>query len=118
MLRPLSVLVLCLAPLAVMAEDPVVTDGGKYKVLLENEQVRILEYRDLPGEKTQEHHHPAFALYAVGPFKRRITLPDGKQMMREFKGGDVIYSSDQTHIGENVGDTPTHAIMVETKPRP
>ena len=35
--------------------------------------------------------------------------------MREFKAGDVMYSPAQTHIGENVGDTPTHVIMVELK---
>jgi len=27
----------------------------------------------------------------------------------------VMYSADQTHIGENVGTTPTHVIMVELK---
>jgi len=35
-----------------LAHDPVVTDGDKYKVLLENDRVRVLEYRDRPGEKT------------------------------------------------------------------
>ena len=48
-------------------------------------------------------------------FKRRIQLPDGRVLMREFKPGDVMWSDPQTHIGENVGDTPTHVIMVEVK---
>jgi hypothetical protein len=77
--------------------------------------VRVLEYRDMPSEKTHQHHHPAFVLYALGPFKRRITLPDGKVLMREFEAGDILWSDAQTHIGENVGDTPTHVIMVEMK---
>ncbi len=108
---------LCVAGYAPAAQalDPVHTDGDKYKVRFENGRVRVLEYRDLPGEKTLEHHHPAFVLYAVGPFKRRITLPDGTVMMREFKTGDIIWSNDQTHIGENVGETPTHVIMIEMK---
>ncbi|MDX5409332.1 MAG: hypothetical protein LPJ94_03805 [Thauera sp.] len=100
------------------AQDPVVTDGDKYRVLLENEQVRVLEYRDRPGERTEQHQHPAFVLYALAPFKRRIALPDGKVIMREFKQGDVLYSDQQTHVGENVGDTPTHVIMVELKTPP
>jgi len=97
------------------AADPVQTDGNKYSVRYENDRVRVLEYRDSPGEKTSEHRHPAFVLYASGPFKRKITLPDGKVLIREFKTGDVMWSEAQTHIGENIGDTPTHVIMVELK---
>ena len=98
-----------------MAADPVETDGDKYHVRYENEKVRVLEYRDKPGDKTHEHRHPAFVLYALAPFKRRITLPDGKVLMREFKAGDVLWSDAQTHIGENIGDSPTHVLMIELK---
>jgi len=97
------------------AQDPVQTDGDKYQVMFENDRVRVLEYRDQPGDKTQQHDHPAFLLYAVGPFKRQITLPDGTVIIREFAGGDVLWSEAQTHIGENIGDTATHVIMVELK---
>jgi hypothetical protein len=97
------------------AQDPIRTDGEKYKVLLENEKVRVLEYRDHPGEKTQQHAHPAFVLYVVSPFKRKLTLPDGKAITREFTAGEVFWSESQTHVGENIGDTPTHVIMIEMK---
>ncbi|MEP7280727.1 MAG: hypothetical protein ABI696_02010 [Rubrivivax sp.] len=109
------VLALLLASGAALAQNPVETDGDKYKVVMENEQVRVLEYRDLPGETTRQHRHPAFVLYAVSPFKRKIHLPDGKVLTREFKAGDVMFSPEQVHIGENVGVTPTHVIMVELK---
>lgn len=115
MLNKFGLLALSLVALPAIAQDPVVTDGDKYKVLLENDKVRVLEYTDQAGEKTHQHHHPAFVLYALTPFKRKITLPDGKIIMREFKQGDVIYSEAQTHIGENVGEVPTHVIMVEMK---
>ncbi|MDA0994756.1 MAG: hypothetical protein O3A13_14135 [Proteobacteria bacterium] len=49
------------------------------------------------------------------PFQRTIHLPDGKTLRREFKAGDVLYSDEQTHIGENIGSTPSHAIIVEMK---
>jgi hypothetical protein len=100
---------------AARADDPIRTDGDKYKVVLENDRVRVLEYRDRPGEKTRQHRHPAFVLYALSPFKRRLILPDGKGIVREFKAGDVMWSEAQTHIGENIGDTPTHVIMIELK---
>jgi hypothetical protein len=97
------------------AHDPVHTDGDKYKVKIENARVRVLEYKDLPGEKTHEHSHPAFVLVALSPFKRKITLPDGKAMIREFKAGDVLWSEAQTHIGDNIGGLPTHVLMIEMK---
>jgi beta-alanine degradation protein BauB len=100
---------------AASAHDPVHTDGDKYKVKIENDRVRVLEYRDRPGDKTHQHSHPAFVLVALSPFKRKIMLPDGKALMREFKPGDFFWSDAQTHIGENVGDTPTHVLMIEMK---
>ncbi|HEX6019200.1 MAG TPA: hypothetical protein VFZ28_13985 [Burkholderiaceae bacterium] len=109
-----AVIMLCAARAS--AEDPLQTDGDKYKAALENACVRVLEYRDRPGERTQQHAHPAFVLYALAPFKRTLTLPDGKVLSREFKTGDVMWSPAQTHVGHNVGGTPTHVLMVELKP--
>jgi quercetin dioxygenase-like cupin family protein len=97
------------------AKDPVATDGDKYRVLLENERVRVLSYTDRPGERTHQHQHPAFVLCALAPFKRKLLLPDGSERVREFKAGDVLYSPGETHVGLNVGDTPTQVVIVELK---
>ena len=32
--------------------DPTVTDPGLYRVIFENDRVRVLEYRDRPGDRT------------------------------------------------------------------
>ncbi|MDD2266379.1 hypothetical protein [Sulfuricurvum sp.] len=98
------------------AQDAVETDGDKYKVILENEKIRVLEYNDKPGDKTHQHHHPAFMLYALEPFKRKLTFPNGKQVEREFKKGEVIWMEEQVHVGENTGKTDTHVLIVEMKP--
>ena len=58
------------------SRDPVVTDGDKYTVLMENERVRVLEYRDSPGQRTTPHYHPDYVLCALSSFKRRLTLSD------------------------------------------
>jgi beta-alanine degradation protein BauB len=100
---------------AAHAHDPAKTDGDKYKVKFENDRLRVLEYTDNPGDRTQQHHHPAFVMYAVKPFKRKIVLPDGKELMREFKAGDILWSEAQTHVGINIGDVPTHALLIELK---
>jgi beta-alanine degradation protein BauB len=101
--------------LCIHAQDPVVTDGDKYKAILENDKVRVLEYTDKPGDKTNKHHHPDFVLYALDSFRRRLTFGDGKQIEREFKKGDVMWMKDQIHIGENIGTTETHVLIVEIK---
>ena len=104
-----------LASSGAIAQDAVQTDGDKYKKIFENDCVRVLDYKDLPGQATHQHKHPAFVLYAFSPFKRSITLPDGKVLQRQFKEGDVMWSDSQTHIGTNTGDTPTHVLLVEMK---
>jgi hypothetical protein len=38
--------------------DPVVTNPDSYKVVFENDQVRVLEYNDKPGHLTTPHEHP------------------------------------------------------------
>ncbi len=114
MLRPIIALGL-LFTLPAYAADPLHTDGDKYKVRFENDRVRVLEYSDKPGDRTHQHRHPPFVLYAVVPFKRKLVLPDGKELIREFKAGDVMWSVEQTHIGVNVGETPTQVIMIEMK---
>ncbi|MFZ2629302.1 MAG: hypothetical protein WAX67_10525 [Rugosibacter sp.] len=114
-LRSLGFTASALLASSAFAQDAVRTDGDKYKIILENGCVRVLDYHDNPGEKTHQHKHPAFVLYALSPFKRTLTLPDGKVIKREFKEGDVMWSEEQTHIGENIGQTPTHVVIVELK---
>src|SRR5258708_34390248 len=96
-------------------KDPCATDPDKYHSVFENEKVRVFRYTDKPCDKTLEHFHPNFMLYALAPFKRKIYLPSGKVISREFNTGDCIWSEAQTHIGENVGETNTEVLMIEIK---
>lgn len=114
-MRHIAIITFAVLATSAFAQDAVKTDGDKYKVMLENDCVRVLDYLDSPGEKTHQHSHPAFVLYALTPFKRTLTLPGGKVLTREFKAGDVMWSEAQTHIGENIGQTPTHVVIVELK---
>jgi beta-alanine degradation protein BauB len=66
----------------VSAQDPVKTDSDKYKIVLENERVRVLEYRDKPGDKTMMHAQPDFVVISRSGFKRQLTLPGGKTVER------------------------------------
>ncbi len=102
-------------PSAHTAADPIQTDGDKYQLVLENPAVRVLRYHDQPGDKTRLHHHPCFVLYALGPFERRLAFPDGRAHSRSFAAGDVAWMPPQAHTGENIGATPTDALLVELK---
>jgi hypothetical protein len=97
------------------SRDPVVTDGDKYRVVLENELVRVLEYRDSPGQRTSPHRHPDYVLCALSAFKRRLVVTDGREAVREFRPGEVALGKSQSHIGENIGSTDTHVLIVELK---
>lgn len=101
--------------LADASRDPVVTDGDKYKVVLENERVRVLEYRDSPGQRTSPHYHPDYVLCALSSFRRRLTLSDGRSAVREVRAGEVAWGKAQSHIGETIGASDTHVLIVELK---
>ncbi len=94
--------------------DPTVTDPEHYRVLFENERVRVLEYTDAPGDATHDHEHPDSVMYALSSFRRRLHHGD-QQREVEIGTGFVGWVPAQRHRGENVGDTPSHAVFVELK---
>jgi beta-alanine degradation protein BauB len=96
-------------------QDPIATDGDKYSVVLENERVRVLRYHDKPGDRTLQHAHPDYVLYAESSFKRRLTFPDGRKQEVDVKRGSIGWMKAHIHIGENIGDTNTDVIIVELK---
>lgn len=97
------------------APDATVTDPDKYVVILQNAHVRVLRYHDEPGARTHVHRHPDSVLYALSSFRRRLTFPDGTSRERDFKAGDVMWIPAQTHLGENIGTTPTDVLLVEPR---
>jgi hypothetical protein len=98
--------------------DPVVTDPDLYRVLWENERVRVLEYRDAPGEATHLHSHPDSVMVTLSAFQRVISA-GGREVPVDLEAGQVRWLDAQDHQGRNVGQTPTHSLFIELKePRP
>ena len=100
-----------------MADDPTVTDPDKYKVVFENERVRVLEYKDKPGDRTSPHAHPDSVMYTLSPFERRLIHAD-RQRDVQLEAGRVGWLSAQEHHGENIGTTDSHALFIELKEQP
>ncbi len=103
------------SPRVAGSDDPTTTDPDKYKVVFENERMRVLRYHDQPGSKTAMHRHPDSMLYALSNFRRRLTFPDGTSRVVELKAGDTMWVPAQEHIGENVGSTECEVLLVEPK---
>ena len=100
---------------AALAQDPVKLSPNLYKVLLENDQVRVLEYRVKPGDKEPVHSHPAAVVYVFTDGKAKATMPDGKSQVIESKAGETIWSEPVTHAWEYLGPGNGRVLIVELK---
>ncbi len=97
-----------------MSQDPTVTDPDKYKVVFENERVRVLEYKDRPGDRTSPHSHPDSVMYTLSSFERRLVQGE-REVDVQVPAGRTAWLGAQCHHGENTGTTDTHVIFVELK---
>jgi beta-alanine degradation protein BauB len=97
--------------------DPTETDPDRYKVVFENDRVRVLEYRDRPGDRTSPHRHPDSVMYTLSAFERRL-IHDGQHRDVKLEPGRVSWLAAQEHSGENTGSTETHVLFVELKEPP
>ena len=96
--------------------DPVVVSPDMYKVLLENQHVRVVEYEIPPGQKDNWHTHPAKVSYIVAGGSLRITPEQGESFIVEEKTGSTTwFEAVGKHFGENVGQTPVRIVFVEIK---
>ena len=97
-----------------MTLDPVATNPNFYKVLFENDQVRVLEYTDQPGDRTTPHEHPNSVMVTLSSFRRRLYAGDVERDV-DISAEKASWLPAQQHAGHNLGDTQTHVIFVELK---
>jgi quercetin dioxygenase-like cupin family protein len=100
-----------------VSADPTQTDPDKYKVVFENDRIRVLEYRDKPGDRTSPHGHPDSVMYTLSSFERRLIHGDRQRDVR-LETGRVVWIAAQEHSGENIGTTESHSVFVELKEPP
>ncbi|MEX2184304.1 MAG: cytoplasmic protein [Chloroflexota bacterium] len=101
-----------------MDRDPVISNPDLYRVVMENDRVRVLEYRDRPGERTTPHAHPDSVMITLSSFRRRLDGGGDRVADVELEAGVTRWLAAQEHSGENIGATETHVIFVELKETP
>jgi len=109
------VAMVCLAGAVAYAQDPVKVDPKHYKVVFENDKVRILDAKYGPKEKSVMHEHPAVVAIFLTDGQIMFTFPDGKMEHQTMKAGESRAMAAGKHLPENMGDKATEVIVVEMK---
>jgi hypothetical protein len=101
-----------------LAQDAVTADPRSFRVVLENDRVRVLEYRSGPGLGVcgrGMHYHPDRVTVSLTGAKVRITNPDGRTVVRDIPPGHVSFAPAETHATENIGGAGARTYIVELK---
>lgn len=86
-----------------------------YKVLYENDNIRILDHHLNPGEIEPMHSHPQMYAYFIDSAEVIRIGSDGSRTSKSFSKGENFLAQAQNHSIENSGDKPLHTILVELK---
>ena len=96
--------------------DVLKSAANAYKLLMENERVRVLEIHLKPGEKAPMHNHPNdHVVYVMNNTKFKLTFSDGKSGEFDLKAGQTIWMEAGSHATENIGTSEGHNLVVELK---
>jgi quercetin dioxygenase-like cupin family protein len=103
---------------AARAQDATRTEPRSYKVLFENDKVRVLEYVSRPGIGvcgTGRHSHPDHVTVTLTPAKVKLTTADGKVQINSIPAGSAFWEPASTHSAENIGGSGSRMVLVEIK---
>ena len=112
---------LLILPPAAAQQAPQEVDGlaaspDNFRLLLENEQVRILEYHINPGIRDRPHTHPPRVSHIISGGTLRIRLATGETFDVTEVAGETLWSgAAPLHDTENIGNTPIRILQIEVK---
>jgi beta-alanine degradation protein BauB len=117
-LVPLACILSVLAVVPSAAQDPVKVASQYYRVVAENERVRVLRVNMPPGGDAAMHSHPAHLAVSLDDITVHMTLPDGKTQEAPLKAGEARMQPAGTHATANKGTAPMEVIVIEMKGEP
>jgi hypothetical protein len=103
---------------AAQAQDATKMEPRSYKVLFENDKVRVLEYVSRPGIGvcgTGRHSHPDHVTVTLTPAKVKLTTADGKVQVNSIPAGSAFWDPASTHSAENIGGSGSRMVLIEVK---
>jgi quercetin dioxygenase-like cupin family protein len=78
-----------------------------FKLLLENDHVRVLQYTLLPGQLAHKHAHPPRVGQVLSGAKIRVAEADGSHEEYDEKTGDTYWADfSPLHHTLNIDTTP------------
>ena len=96
--------------------DALKASPENFKLLLENDHVRVLEYTLKPGTKDQTHTHPPKSSYIVSGGQLKVHYENGDSLTFDDIAGAASWMD---HVGkhyvENIGTTEIKIILTEVK---
>ena len=97
------------------AQDVTKVTPKNYKVLIDNEKVRVIDNMSNPGDKSAWHSHPDYLVYVIEGGISKMTTKDGMSKTTEFKKGQTLWLDATTHETQNIGKTKIHLLLIELK---
>jgi beta-alanine degradation protein BauB len=100
------------------AQDAAKVMPRSYRVALDNEHVRVLDFVGRPGMGIcgdGMHSHPAHLTIVMTDWQGVASTPNTAAKPRQRKAGDVFWSEAETHKVENTGKTNSRVLIVELK---
>ena len=100
-----------------MSDDAAVVASTAYKAVFENDQIRVLELRMEPGDKTAPHGHPNMVVVMVEGGTFRFGGPHSSTTPSdlEIASGTMSYQPADEHTTENIGESAVHGFLIELK---
>lgn len=96
--------------------DALKVSPKQFKLLMENNKVRVLEYTLKPGEKDEWHTHPPKSSYVVSGGKLKVHLENGETIIADEKSGTASWMDYVgKHWVENIGNTSVTIVLTEVK---
>jgi quercetin dioxygenase-like cupin family protein len=94
--------------------DPINADPEHFKLLLDNAQVRVIEFTAPAGAKIPMHWHPDYITYNFSGGRTTFSYLKGKPVVSDAKAGDVAWHKSENHAGL-IGEGGAHVLLVEIK---
>ncbi|HEY3177521.1 MAG TPA: hypothetical protein VGL25_01420 [Casimicrobiaceae bacterium] len=101
-----------------LAQDAPTIAPRSYRVVLENDRVRVLEYKSRPGFGVcgeGMHSHPDHVTVSLTGAKLKVTMPDGKTTFADIPAGTVFFAPAEVHSAEIIGGFGTRSYIIELK---